>query len=691
MAELLRTTRDRKHWHLIYIENAEEPINSSEDRGHVHPVQVFPDPITNEPRISVGLAGENPHTHNIEPLENPLKAKPKAKSEEEVMDLALNLFKHADDIEKDSRNSGLESWKFFKGEHWADDIKQALNEKHRATQVYNYVQAFIDSLSGLARQNRLDPRAFPIETSDNGVADIVTSALVWISKRNGLSQEEIRVFEDMLIVGRGLFHIDISQRRNPMGDVILERFPWADGFFGEHNKLDASDSTHCHKAKWLSFQEAVARYPDLEEELTSQLIASEEYPDDATAVNEIYRKWRQYDQLIDRGHQRLRFIEHEIKETRTANYIMNTSGTLKQEVSAEAYRKAETIPGLVLADFAKDRIRVVVTVGTQLIRDYYPDRPYEGFSLVPVYAYKYDDNSFRGKVEAMKDPQREINKRSSQVIDIVNRMINEGWFYDDETFDSETELNKFKKNASRPGFTQKVRDTARPPVKPEKSPFPTELFSMQRQNVDILQNVTNIPPALLGGGTGYESGEALGIQRHSGLVGNERVFDNFILSKQTVFRKIFALIPGIYGPYRLARLTLSSASDPARLENLMVGGQEIPAERMPEQDQELLSHIMQLLSTQDLEEYDIAIGEQPMSATAKEGQFKLWLSAAQQGLPVPPSLLVDLSPLPQKGKWSRMMEQQVQQKRELEAQKTQAELAKAGRIPVGNNSGGNNQ
>lgn len=687
MPTLLKTSTVNQHWHLVYLSEDQKVMITSEDKGHTHSINIYKDPLTNEPRLSIGISGTNPHTHEPEDLKNPLDLNPQKRPDTEVLSEAINLFLHAADIEQASRTKAYESWLFFKGKQWDDQEITELNAKHRAAQVYNYVQAFVDVLSGLGRQNRLDPRAFPIEGSDEGVSDVVTAALVWIAKRNKMSAQEIRVLEDAIITGRGLFHIDISQKRNPMGDIILERFPWADGYFGEHQELDASDATHAHKAKWLSLQEAQARYPHLKSELETQLASSDTYPEDSSGVQDKLRKLQLYENIIDKAHQRLRLIEHEIKETRQAYFVMSADGSFKQEVDFQAYQKADTIPGLVLADFPMDRIRIVLTVGTLLIKNYYSDRPYEGFSLTPLYIYKYDDNDFAGKIEAMKDPQREINKRGSQAIDIVNRMLAKGWFYDEDTFPSEQDLNQFRKDSSKPGFTAKVSDTARPPVQPETTQFPNELFSMHRQNVDILQSVTNIPPAMVGGGTGYESGDALGIQRSSGLIGNERVFDNFIYAKQVVFQKVFAMVPTVYGPERLARLILSAASDPNRTENLQIGNREVPPRRTSMEDMELTQAIIQMLSTKDLLEYDIAIGEQPMSATARESQFKLWISAAQQGFPVPPELLVELSPLPNKGKWGRMMAAQQQAQQEMERQKTQAELAKAGRIPVNNNGG----
>jgi hypothetical protein len=696
MATIFKTTDVNKHWHLLYLDQSQQELFCSTENNHVHPVQLVMSP-DGSPRISVGEA--DGHTHDPLDIGNVTPGTPKKRPETEVVEEALDLFKDAIDYESDSRKKGMESYEFMKGEQWEKDVKRKLEADKRAHQVYNYIQAKIDVLSGLARQNRVDPKAFPVEGSDDGVADVATAVLMRTAKQNNLSNEEIRVFEDEVIAGRGLFHLGMSQNRNPLGDILIERFPWADGYFGAHQKLDGSDATHIHKAKWLSVGEAKVTYPDKAEQITEMIGMVSKEPENAKielqkdpgSTGSSIERYLRNDEILDMNHRKVRLVEHEIKEFRTAYYLENQQGTLGQEVPKAVYEKVKNLPmDLVIPmEFPKERIRIVVTVGTELIKNFYPDRPYDGFSLIPVYAYKFDDGTFLGKVEAMKGAQREINKRGSQSIDIVNKMIGRGWFYDDDTFDDPREAEKFRNQAGGAGWYQKVASTDRPPVAADTPPFPNELLNMHGVNLSIMEGVSNINPGMSGmGKTGYESGSALARQQKSGLVGNERVFDNFILSKQQLFRKVFKMIQEYYTKERIARIVLSEASDPGRMEPLQVGGQEIPAQRSAPEDAEALQSIVKMLETKDLADYDIQIGEQIFSATNKEAQFMAWMEAAQHGMQVPPGMLIELSSLPNKGKWTRVMNEMQQQQMQMEQMKYQAEMQKAGRVPApqpGNN------
>jgi RNase adaptor protein for sRNA GlmZ degradation len=92
--------------------------------------------------------------------------------------------------------------------------------------------------------------------------------------------------------------------------------------------------------------------------------------------------------------------------------------------------------------------------------------------------------------------------------------------------------------------------------------------------------------------------------------------------------------------------------------------------------------IQNMLDTTDLLKYDIQIGEQIFSATNKEAQFTMWSEAATHGLPVPLEMLIELSSLPNKGKWNKIVKEQESMRQQMEQMKYTAELQKAGRIPV---------
>ena len=73
---LFKTTVTDKHWHLIYKDDAAKAFVTSRDKDHTHEISLYADPLTNEPRLSVAIAGEKPHTHETEELKAILPAAP---------------------------------------------------------------------------------------------------------------------------------------------------------------------------------------------------------------------------------------------------------------------------------------------------------------------------------------------------------------------------------------------------------------------------------------------------------------------------------------------------------------------------------------------------------------------------------------------------------------------------------------
>lgn len=695
MAKIFKTTETEKHYHAVYMDEVANTFLTSLDNNHRHEVVIYPDPSTNEPRVA--FSEVNGHTHSLALLDDVLPDKPEKKEDNEVVTEAISLFKAASRLEEDSRARGIQSYKFFKGEQWDETTKQRLKAKNRACQTHNLIASQIDILSGIARQNRLDARAFPVEGSDDGVADIATALLIRISKISKLPTHEIRVFEDGLITGRGFFDVFISQKKNPLGEIQISRFPWKDGYFGPHEELDGSDASHCHKAKWMTLSKAKRKYPEKAKDIENSYVRANRYPEDGEITTDFYvddsesiNKYNTDAEIIDVQHKRIRLIEHEIKEYRTAYMAINSALTLNQEVSLEIYNKLKTVEPVSLLRLPRERVRVVLTAGTTLIKNVYPDRPYEGFSLTPYYVYKYDDDEgFNGKVEFMKDSQREVNKRSSQIIDVANTTLSPGFFYEKDTFVNEKGKRDFQKNASTPGHNAEIENIERPPIPKQNPRFPGELFTLQQNNMRLMTSVSNINPALAGQSSQYQSAKAGSMQRQAGLIGNERVFDNFILSKQTVMHKVFKLAQEFYSKERIARIILSEASDPERLEQLQIGGQQIAQRRTSEEDAIAMQNIIKLLNTSDLSDYDITIGEQPLSPTMKEFERKSWMEAQQMGIPVPPQLMVELSSLPNKSKWAKIMQQMAEEQKQMEQLKFQTEMQKAGRLPAQNiNQGG---
>jgi hypothetical protein len=593
---------------------------------------------------------------------------------EKVGDL-IGLFKTAREEESDSRKMAVESEKFYRGQQWAPEDKAALDKEKRAALTLNQIEPKIDLLSGYQRQNRSDLKYLPVEEGDQRVVDILNIVTKQIQDMNNFEFEETQVFDDMLIAGRGMFHIYVDYDSNPSGEIVMEQFPQADVYLGPHKRPDARDCEYLVKAQWFSEAKLNQMYPDkidrISRDMGSALMASDssrqEKPD---AYDAGFRQGEGASDipvavdsdLVDISKKEFLLLECWRKEYDKVPVAI-VGG---DPVSIEGWDSQEIAGAKQLVkvvDRRIDHLRVTVVAGTTLLSDEYSEEYGNTFPVIPTYAKKRSD-LYWGKVEGAKDPQREVNKRHSQLADILNKAAAYGWFYDSNTFpDLKTEQD-FRDSAARPGFTLKVQDSTRPPNQVEGVRFPTEISNMEEVSSQMLREIMNINPELMGLDGRAESGIALIEKKRQGLIGNEFLFDNMNLSKKQIGKLLVRLIQKVYSPERILRVIQSKATRG----EVNIGPQPFSQERVPE--------IMELLNTADLTKYDVAVSESAHSPTQRRANFVAWSEMASRGVPVPPEMLVQLSDLDEKDKVIAQIQQMMQQQQQMDERKLQVELQK---------------
>jgi hypothetical protein len=692
----LRTSTDKGHYHLIYAK-PDGSMAVSQANGHVHEV-VRQEQVAAIPggavlgalpqasvEVQVFLGEAKGHSHAIEGPYIPVEKGEKTDKDKVVREIQA-LFREAKGLEDDFRKKGDESEKFYSGEgQWSETDKQALEGKKRSALTINEIESKIDVLRGHQSQNRYDIRYFPVENGDSAVADILNILAKNICEQTNYDYEETWAFEDQAIVGRGFLDIFVDYDRNLEGDIRITKFPWKDCYLGPHEKPTLEDLEYLIKTRWFSFAKVKQLWPDAADDIEGQIklldevvesgeqgIDGDKYEDGATnpaIPND--------PDLVNIAKKEYRVLECWRKEYSTFYVLanpaddvyVNTDGWPKADVD-----KAATISGFRKISRRKTMIRVTTVAGGVLLDNEINDLFDDEFSITAAYGKKRG-KSVWGKVEAVKDLQKEINKRHSQFTDILNKVAAYGWFYDSMTFDSPEEEKKFRANSSTPGFTVKVVDVNRTPKQADGVKFPSEIAQMIANDSMKVRELMNVNGELLGQTTRAESGIAIAHKKAQGLLGNEFLFDNLALAKRLIGRKLLKLIPKIYTPERIMRVVQSMGAK----ENIQIAGLPL--------DQVNPVAVMEILKNTDLSQYDVAVGQSAHSPTARMTNFILWSEMAAKGVPVPPMLLVDLSDLPDKEKVKAMMMQMQQAEAEAEQKKYGTEIAKA-RIAASKGQGG---
>lgn len=671
----------KPHDHIVYLDSDRNGGLVTFDDGHTHELQYVPavdaveateeipeqiDPNTGEllqpgqpanpgqpatPEQWIVVPSEDGHTHEVLlDSELPRKAKSKKPDDSEILSEQLRYFNSALETEGKSLEDAEESEGFYTGEkQWTPREKQYLVDRGRACLTINETAKEINNISGNQRQTRTDFRCVPVGGTDQKVCDILNILIKNVTEQCFYEREESKVFLDSLIAGRGLFNIYIDKSRNPEGDIIIERLAFGDCKFGEHEKEDVSDAEFLVKDKMYSLGRLKATYEELEDDLAASfdqflnqqpVLVSEDKSKDAylqpnkeVPVPMMSGGMR----LVDVERKEMRQIDLWRKKYVKVPVIVNADVDFYYDgfgISKRDLKRILSMQGFYTVDRVIPKMVISRTAGSVVLEYQDPAQlPTDDFHVVPVYCNKRG-NRFWGKVHEIKDPQREINKRHSQAVDIGNRASGSGWLYDASTFASKKEEDDFLKNSSSPGFAAKVSDINHPPVQVKAGDMPptiVQLLTLAHEHLKSLVNTTAMP-------NGANESNAMFTYRQKLLsAGNEYLTDNLRFAKIKVGRLLIATIQDLYTPERVYR-TLVDA-DSRNPQGEQVGG--IPVSEFTEEDVE------RLFRDNDLTKVDVVVTEGVYSPSVRMSIFAVLSDLKAAGADIPLELLFEFADIPQ--------------------------------------------
>lgn len=648
----------KRHEHIVYVNEKTGVYEVSRSQGHTHNVILNADgTFLLEPDATDG------HFHDqVYELEMKYPTRPEV-DDEEVVQKLYEMAKVACKWSEKSLKQAIESDKMYKGEQWNESEKRDLESEGRAALVINMIEKHIDDLVGYQRQQRTDPNALPNGESDQRLADIANELIKIILTQCEFEFTENEVFEDGCVCGVGNFCLEVSQKDDIRGDLRIKKYPYDQVFFGEHTESDASDCEYLVKVQRWSFDKLKAAYNKKREELEeSTKVLENKLSQEIQSTGETYAgdDYIRIENMkipasigdspvINKAKKEVLVVEKEEKIYVPVSVIYDSvaeESLTTYGFSESDLKQIQSIPNLYRVDKEIQKMRVTRCAGTVLLMDdYISEIPDDDFTIVPFYAKKRGAD-YWGKVKSGKDPQRELNKRVSQSVDIVNFASLYGIVFDEMTFASPSEEKNFKENGNKPGFIAKVQDIRNKPELFQGIKLPSEVLAIADTSESRLERLLSVDATRFAGAN--TSAYAIQQARESALVGNEYLFKNMKRAKKRLITKMIAYIQKYYSPKRIYRmLSNQNARQP-----FSVG--EVPfGEYSPDE-------IVEFLRNSDLTKIDITIDETSWSPTQRAATLNVIQEVAKSGFPVPPDILPELLNTPQSYK-DRMLQSIMQQ------------------------------
>lgn len=431
---------------------------------------------------------------------------PKPKSGEDGAERIRKMVREYLDTMEEARDRAALARDYYDGKQWTKEEIATLKQRGQPPIVFNRIKRKVDSILGVERNRRTDPKAYPRTPKDEQSAEIVTQALRFVADQTRLNNIFSGAFECGMIEGAGAAEVIMDGPE----DIKVQIIPWDEFIFDPRSsRHDFSDARYLGVLKWMDADDAISLYPDKAKEIEASISGS----DRAFVADQSVEDKPSSGTWIDRKRRRVQVCQLYYKQGSEHNYA--------------------------------------VVVGSVLVSDgpsYYRDE--KGKTICPIEAFSaYVDreNCRYGVVADMRGPQDEINHRRSKAVHFLHSrrvMAMQG---------SVADVSQAKREIARPDGWVEVVDPQAVQVLDTAQETTGNLNMLQEAKAEI--DLLGPNNALQGKGTEDQSGRAIIAQQQAGLAELAPLYDRFNDFKLRVYRACWARIKQFWKAPKWIRVT----------------------------------------------------------------------------------------------------------------------------------------
>jgi hypothetical protein len=588
---------------------------------------------------------------------------------------AKQLFLDAADRDQNWQMEAREDFAFRDGNQWTKEEKQILEEELRPALTFNLTKSHIDLIMGMNEENRIVHRATPIEKTDTFLAEVLNDIASWVQENNNFTAEEDGALESAAICGRGYVAIDFVPDPDNFGEIIMTEVdvPVHEVHFDPASRRpNLEDASYITWDRWLTREDFKIRYPKLSSKKIDILMetgtnyglssAAKDIPQGGFDLPQDDDRDDDYTRpldfnFFDKRKNMLRVVHMEYWDTYKRWFAYNPDPNVRGFVEIPKMPTKEQKEAY-LAEFGKEmtyeymmdkRVKWLQFIGEDILYDDVSPLPYKGFSIVPMFAYrdisKRSMNHF-GVVRLMKDPQKEINKRWSQALNMLNQQVQPGVYAETDAFVDQRQAEQSLKEAGSITWVN-AGSLAGGKLKEREVPkMPNAPMQMQEFSKDIMKQITGINPDLLGQDRGrQEAGVVIRLRQQQGTVLLRPLFRAYNEMKKQLFMRQLSII-------------MSYMPTPQVMKILGQNERYSVDKSTGDIVDNLHGLVAPIRAVQNLE-YNIATEQAPGNMSQRMLELTALLEMSQQ-MPVPPEQIIDKLELPasDKAQWLAYIQQQ---------------------------------
>lgn len=415
------------------------------------------------------------------------------------------MFEEAEEASRSARKLAERDIDYRDGKQLTQDEEEALKKRGQPPVIFNRIQRKIDFLSGLEKQQRKDPKAFPRTPKDQDAADAATDAIRYVCDDEDWDTKRSNAWDDLLTPGVCAVFVGHKEGRNGIDPAIFD-IPWDRYYVDPHSaRADFSDKSYDGIVTWYDLEEARRKWREGEDVLLETWKAD------------------QHTETYDDKPKTKLWSDYRRKRVRVCEQYHKKDGVWHRVVFTQAGELEKEAPSPYLDE------------------DGQPENPIKSTSL-----YVDRDNNRFGAVRVLISPQDEINKRRSKGLHLITmRQARVG-------LSSSEDAETIRRELAKPDGV----------VRADKDDFdilPTS--DMARGNFEMLQEAKNeidllgANAALAGKNENDMSGRAIMAQQQGGMVEVARMFDRLRILSIEVYRAVWNRIRQFWQSERWVRVT----------------------------------------------------------------------------------------------------------------------------------------
>jgi len=531
---------------------------------------------------------------------------------------------------------------YYLGNQWSLEELSYLNNQRRSCFTYNKIRRLINLIQGYQRKNRLAITVSPLEDASEETAKMFTDVVQYVMNHCDGYDFVSDAFKGALTTGVSFLSPYVDYRCDPInGDIKLHLDDWNAVIFDPFlEKMDLSDCCFLARRKYLSRTDAISLLPEKEEVIMGLPWGSR---DDKFTYMPYARQWGMQKLLNYTEYWRTRW------EPKDVLVDMETGETREWTGDRARLRiLRQMFPQL---DVIKKPVRTVelgIIVEGELL--YYGKDPWglDDYPFVPFFAIfepSYDLYSWKiqSLVRILRDPQTEINKRRSKMVDIIDNQLNSGWIAKTNSVSNPSSL--YKTGQGQVIFIKPEAQLADVQRIPAASIDPSQ-FQLEAEFEKDLFEILGLSPENVGMSENDKietAGVLSKMRQAAGWIPMQDIFDRLRMSQKLLGRKILKLIQMNYSPEKIKLITKK--------------------EPTPE------------FYSKTFARYDIIVEEGVLTETQRQSQFIQYVALKSMGIDIPDELIVKNSSLHNKEELQQVVNAraQAQQKAMEEQQKLQLE------------------